>query len=186
MIAPSSLVPPLPEATTPTDFPHGVFGAVGGAQTKVLALKVGDEYTGAESVSARYARYDICFDLVNQLQTYCYRKLDEHPDWTPQILLRKLSVGIARRVDWGCNGDEQQWILKQLCHRMKWPESTDEREPREFKSLCATLIVKDPKYIESLLGLKFDSEGKLERPKKTVDTVVDEVRKRLGTYSPYD
>jgi hypothetical protein len=170
-----------PESSTPDDFPRAHLGAVAGAQAKILAVKVGDKYVQSMSESEAFARYSTCFDLVNQLQTYCNRKLTENAGWTPGELLRKLRIGIARRLDWGCTPAEQKWILKQLCIRMNWRGLSNEATAQEFTSLCTSLTFKNQKDIDNLLGLKYDSDGKLAPLEKTVETVVDQVRKRLGT-----
>jgi hypothetical protein len=170
-----------PESSTPDDFPRAHLGAVAGAQAKILAVKVGDKYVQSMSESEAFARYSTCFDLVNQLQTYCNRKLTEHTVWTPEGLMRKLSIGIARRLDWGCTSAEQQWILKQLFIRMKWQDLSNKTTAQPSTSLCSSLTFKNQKDIDRLLGLKYDSDGKLAPLEKTVETVVDQVRKRLGT-----
>lgn len=171
-----------PELLTPEDFPRNQGGAVPGAQPKLLALKVDGEYVQSISESELYARYDTCFDLVNQLQTYCNRKLNERPEWTPEILLRRLRIGVARRGDWGCSVDEQRWIVKQLCHRMNWPESASESDSGEFKSLYPELTITDQQLIDKLLGLKYTSEGELAPPEAVPETLVDQVRKKLGAW----
>jgi hypothetical protein len=181
MTASSSQPPPQHQPTTPIDFPYDGFGAVAGTQTKVPVHKAGEVYTSAASESARYVRYDICFDLVNQLEAYCLRKLAQHPDWTLDEFQRKLRAGVCRRYDWNCSTEELRWILKQLCARRGWEETPEFLAPLEFVSLCPEYEVTDPRIIDRLLGHKYTEAGDLIPPEPAPETVVDQVKKMLAS-----
>lgn len=181
MSAPNSPLFLTPDSVVPADFPRAGVGAVPGFQSKVLAVKSGDTYAQGMSESEAHARYQICFDLVNQLQAYCHRKLLEHPDWTPRILLSKLRIGVVRRYDWGCSPAELQWMLTQLCIRMNWAELADENVTIEFKSICPEVTISDQKLIDKLLGHKYGPDGSRLPPERSPETIVDQVRRRLGS-----
>lgn len=113
---------PKPDPTTPPDFPRDYgLGAVAGVQAKLLVRKVGNVYLSGLSDEELHARYDMCFDLVNQLADYCCRKLEEHPDWTACELFEKLRTAVEKRTDWDLSFGETAWVLSKLCARMGWP-----------------------------------------------------------------
>lgn len=111
-----------PEATTPAHFPRDqALGAVSGVQPKLLIRKVGDTYIHGLSPEELYTRYDMCFDLVNQLEDYCRRKLNERSEWSALELFEKVEAGVRARHDWGLSTGEEVWVMRNLCLRMKWP-----------------------------------------------------------------
>jgi hypothetical protein len=110
-----------PESTTPADFPRDYgLSSVSGVQPKLAVRKIGDGYVSGLTGEELYVRYDVCFDLVNQLEVYCNRKLKEHPDWSGAELCDKVSVSLAARTDWDFSKGEIRWMLTQLCSRMEW------------------------------------------------------------------
>lgn len=116
---------PTPAPETPADFPRDQpIGAVPGAQPKSLARKIDGKYVVGLTAEELYARYDMCFDLVNQLVDYGARKRREHPEWTLEVLLDKLQKGVAARRDFGLSADEQAWVLSKLGERIErsWNE----------------------------------------------------------------
>jgi hypothetical protein len=113
---------PEPEATTPADFPRDqALGAVSGVQLKLLIRKVGDTYIHVLTPEELYTRYDICFDLVKQLEDYCRRKLNERPEWSALELFEKVRASVRRRHDWSLSAGEEGWVMRELCLQMKWP-----------------------------------------------------------------
>jgi hypothetical protein len=113
---------PIPEPTTPLDFPStNSPGAVSGVQPKLSVRKIGDKYVSGLTEEEVYARYDACFDLVNQLVDYCHRKRGEHPEWAEVELFRKVRAGVAGRKDWDFSNEEHLWMMTKLCIRMNWP-----------------------------------------------------------------
>lgn len=110
---------PKPEKTTPADFPRDdELGAVSGVQPKLLVRKIGDAYVHGPTAEELYARYDLCFDLVNQLTDYCVRKMKERPDWSFSELSEKVQTTLRSRSDWGLSEGEVQWVMSQLSRRM--------------------------------------------------------------------
>lgn len=170
---------PAQMASTPMDFPCDDSGSVTGSQPKFSARLENGKYVSGPNKRELYARYEKCFDLVNQLQDYCGRKLAEHPAWTTDELLRKLSVGVSRRSDWDCTPGERRWLLEQLCVRMHWVAPANLWDAVKHKSMCTVLTFMDQKSIDRLLGLKYTEDGKLAPPETVVETMVDQVRKRL-------
>jgi hypothetical protein len=113
---------PEAERTTPADFPRDqALGAVSGVQPKLLIRKVGDTYIHGLTPEELYARYDTCFDLVNQLEDYCRRKLNERPEWSALELFEKVRASVSTRHDWGLSAGEEGWVMFKLCLRMRWP-----------------------------------------------------------------
>lgn len=117
---------PLPDKDTPADFPrdHGA-GAVAGVQSKLLVRKVGETYISGLTEEELYVRYDVCFDLVNQLVDYCHKKLKERPGWSQHELLEKVQRAVAARVEWDFSPGELQWMMTKLSARMNWSPSSN-------------------------------------------------------------
>jgi hypothetical protein len=107
--------------TTPPDFPRDYgLGAVTGVQAKLLVRKVGDAFVQGLTAEELYDRYDNCFDLVNQLEAYCRRKLQEKPEWVPGELFEKVRASVTSRTDWDFSAGEVNWMMLQLSARMGW------------------------------------------------------------------
>lgn len=110
---------PKPDATTPLDFPRDhELGAVSGVQPKLLVRKIGDAYVHGPTAAELYARYDMCFDLVNQLTDYCIRKMKERPEWSASELREKVQTTLKSRSDWDLSEGEVKWVMGQLSRRM--------------------------------------------------------------------
>jgi hypothetical protein len=108
-----------PDPITPADFPRDYdVGVVSGVQPKLLVRKRGDTYVHGLTAEERYARYDNCVDLVNQLYDYCCRKLTERPEWAAQELLEQVRASVTARGDWDFSAREIHWMLAQLSIRM--------------------------------------------------------------------
>jgi hypothetical protein len=112
---------PKPETTTPADFPRDYgLGAVAGVQPKLVVRKLGDAHVHGLTPDELFARYDMCFDLVNQLADYCGRKLNERPDWAAAELFEKVQASVRTRHEWDLSEGEVLWVMRQLCLRMRW------------------------------------------------------------------
>jgi hypothetical protein len=110
-----------PDSTTPDDFPRDYgSGAVSGVQPKLLVRKIGTAYVHGRTDEERYARYDNCCDMVNQLTAYCHRKLRERPGWPTAELLAKVRLAVDGKVDWDFSSGEVDWMMSKLCTRMQW------------------------------------------------------------------
>lgn len=121
----------LPDPLTPEDFPRDYgMGAVSGAQSKLLARKVGEVYVSGLTEDERYARYDNCFDLVNQLEDYCSRKMRERPDLSTAELLKKVRAAVVSRPEWDLSAGEIDWMLDKLRLRMTLPTSESTSDSR--------------------------------------------------------
>lgn len=113
---------PLPDPATPAEFRRDYGqGTVSGAQPKLFARKIGEVYMSGDTNEELCLRYDVCFDLVNQLVDYCYRKLAEHPEWSLVVLLEKVQKAVANRSDGDSSAGEIQWMVTKLSTRMNWP-----------------------------------------------------------------
>lgn len=124
---------PEAEANTPADFPRDyALGAVSGAQPKLLIRKVGDAYIQGLTDGELYARYDMCFDLVNQLADYCRRKLSKRPEWSGLELFEKVQASVRKRSDWDLSPGEVRWVMSQLCLRMGWPSPLHPQAPDDL------------------------------------------------------
>lgn len=101
----------------PADFPSSrSYGAVAGAQPKLLVTKVGDEYVaplGDESLTRQ--RYLMCEDLLQQLTAYRERKASENPDWPTETLSTKIDTAVRQKAPaWGLSPAEVSWLLRRL------------------------------------------------------------------------
>ena len=110
---------PRPETTTPNDFPRGhALGAVSSVQQKLVVRKAGNRYVSGPTADKLYARYDMCFDLVNQLTDYCNRKIKARPVLSASQLREKVQITLRARSDWDLSEGEVQWVMGQLSRRM--------------------------------------------------------------------
>lgn len=109
------------------DFPNELtLGAVGGAQDK-LTLRRGDSGTyisprrSPEEIRHRFEAAD---DLVDQLVSYFRRKKAEFPDWTDEMNLERIRLGLIQKAEqgkWTYTEAEQGWIMARLRERCLEP-----------------------------------------------------------------
>ena len=100
----------------PADFPRApMTGAVPGAQPKLLVHKLDGRYVVGPTDREVLERYGMCQDLVEQLVDYCQRKLQERPQWTPEVLLQKVRAGVGRK-GWDVSPLELAWVIGRLAH----------------------------------------------------------------------
>ena len=105
----------------PDSFPREpCFGAVSGAQPKVLARKAGDIFVAGQTEPERRERYEICLDLVLQLLPYCQRKQVEKPAWSIEDIVRKTHHAI-RGKSWNFSGAEIEWVMARVAQGLQWP-----------------------------------------------------------------
>lgn len=104
----------LRSACIPPNFPRGGrCGTVSGAHPKTLVRKVdGRLLTGLTEEEIR-ARYDLCADLLMQLEAYCERSQRERPDLDRSALLRRVRVEVGQR-GWDVSEAELDWIMGEL------------------------------------------------------------------------
>jgi hypothetical protein len=116
---------PKPAATTPEDFPSDtMLGAVSGAIPRQLGRKIDGKFVAGMTDEELYLRYDASFEMVNQIVEYCHRKLSEQPELEGPELFNAVRKVLAARDEWDFSVEEQAWMMKKLCSRMKWPEPT--------------------------------------------------------------
>lgn len=112
---------PPTQLGVPTDFPRApFFGALPGAQAKLLARKIGDRYVVGLTEDELKERYMGCEDLVQQLMPYCQRKRDENPAWSTAEILRKVARAVHSKA-WGQSPDEIDWIVEKVASGLGWP-----------------------------------------------------------------
>lgn len=103
-----------PQRTIPPTFPRSMpVAALPGVQPKLAVRKDGDLYTTGYSEAELAERFDVCDDLLRQLQPYCVRKRAEHPEWTAEQLLAKVERSL-RTKGWGLTDLEVAWLIGQL------------------------------------------------------------------------
>jgi hypothetical protein len=106
----------------PDSFPREpCFGAVSGAQPKVLVRKEGGIYAAGQTEPERLERYEICLDLVQQLLPYCQRKKVAKPAWSIQDIVDKTHQGI-RSKNWDFSEAEIQWTMTQVGQGLHEPQ----------------------------------------------------------------
>ncbi len=102
----------------PPDFPRdGPTASVSGYQPKLAIRWVDGKYVEGLTDKELYARYDACADLVDQLTSYCHRKLAEQPGTSLKTLLPKIRRGVANK-GWDLSVAELDWIMTHVVDRM--------------------------------------------------------------------
>ena len=103
----------MPRMKIPATFPR-TYGAVGGAQPKVLIQKRNGMLKVTPSEEEIAGRYEFCADLVDELNAYCRRKLEEHPDWTVTFNVERAERGLRQKVlsgEWPLSEREIRWVM---------------------------------------------------------------------------
>ncbi len=110
----------------PTDFPRNPFpSAVGGAQNKFSARRIGGKYVVGLTDDELIDRYEVCADLVEQLVKYCLRKERENPDWTHAFIIERTANGLgSERIGLGLSLDETGWVMLRVIDRLSWNDSS--------------------------------------------------------------
>lgn len=102
----------------PADFPRDApLVALAGVQVKIGVRRIDGRYVQGITDEEWAQRYEICVDLVNQLESYCRRKAAERPEWTVDTLLQKVREAIHRKA-WVFSEAELDWILARVRERM--------------------------------------------------------------------
>jgi hypothetical protein len=107
----------MPTTKIPATFPR-TYGAVGGAQPKVLVQKKNGVLKVTPSEDDIAERYEFCADLVGQLNAYCRRKLEEHPDWTVTFNVERAERGLRQKVlsgEWPLSEAEILWVMTSVA-----------------------------------------------------------------------
>jgi len=146
------------------DFPNElILGAVGGAQDK-LTLCRGDNGTyisprrPPEEIMHRFEAAD---DLVDQLVSYFRRKKAEFPEWTDEMNLERIRLGLIQKVEqgkWTYTEAEQGWIMARLRERCLEPlgpgHQTEQLMPKpKSKSDCDVPYHEKPVFYASSLSI---------------------------------
>lgn len=104
--------------TVPDDFPREtVQGAIGGYRPKLLLHRVGGQLVAGPTEEDRFARYDACEDLAQQLASYARRKLAEDPSRTLRDLLAKIELDVAAKTSsgqWDISAAEITWMMPRV------------------------------------------------------------------------
>jgi len=107
--------------TIPADFPyHVALASVSGVHPKLSLKRTSDgRYVSSHGdISERYA---ICMEMVQLLTEYAQKKLDQHPDWTVDLITSRVGKGLALKVnagEWDVTEPEQVWVMKQVSLRL--------------------------------------------------------------------
>jgi hypothetical protein len=106
----------MPGSTVPDDFPRRTeFGAVAGAQPKLLVTQDAGCFREGPRETEVLARYDMCEDLARQLVAYRARKAVEQPTWTADQLRVKVAAGLrGKSAQWGLAPAEVEWVLRRV------------------------------------------------------------------------
>jgi len=107
------------QTVIPADFPRAkLISSLTGAQPKIAAIKVGDEYVQPTvSDEEHRRRWENCEDLAHQLHDYCLRKSRENPSWTREYNLDRTRRGVeskAKSGAWDLSDAEISWMMKRL------------------------------------------------------------------------
>lgn len=99
-----------------------IFGAIGGAQPKLL-LSRGANGTYASpqrSPEEIEHRFTVADEIADQLVGYFMRKKGEFPDWTDEKNYERIRLALINKVDegkWRFTDAEQAWIMARLRER---------------------------------------------------------------------
>lgn len=112
------------DASVPSDFPKTpLLAALAGAQPKLPARLVNEQYVVGFTEDELRARFDICQDLVDQLGPYGRRKQTEHPEWTPEGLVAKVAKAVRAKAaageeGWDLPEPELRWVLDKVSEQL--------------------------------------------------------------------
>ncbi|HVX90896.1 MAG TPA: hypothetical protein VHC20_04695 [Candidatus Paceibacterota bacterium] len=107
-------MPPSYRRSIPPDFPRTrPLASVTGAQPKLAVRLVDGRFTNDFDEQELAQRFQNCDDLLGQLRPYCERKQAEHPEWSLNELLAKVSTSLQTK-GWGLTDAEISWIVNQL------------------------------------------------------------------------
>ncbi len=153
----------MPTTRIPTTFPR-TYGAVGGAQAKVLIHKKGGTLKVTPSNEDIAERYEFCADLVDQLNTYCLRKVAEHPDWTLRFNVERAERGLRQKVlsgEWPLLSEaEIRWVMTSVTVGQE--EQAGRR--RTIEKLRQKLTWYTPAQLYTLIeGRSEDAVARVER-----------------------
>jgi hypothetical protein len=101
--------------SVPDDFPRQGYSAtsISGVQPKLAVRLVNGTYIDGLTPEELAVRYEICNDLVQQLASYCARKIREKPDTNADDLLTKVHTAAAAK-GWDISRNELEWIMSKV------------------------------------------------------------------------
>lgn len=106
-----------PESNVPADFPWDPEPAgLSGSQPKVAATLIDGRYVVGWTPEERADAYDICLELVEELEGYVQRKLQAMPHHTSQSPLDQVDKAM-RQKGWEISPLEFDWIIAELRRR---------------------------------------------------------------------
>jgi hypothetical protein len=79
--------------------------------------RVGGQLVAGPTEEDRFARYDACEDLAQQLASYARRKLAEDPSRTLRDLLAKIELDVAAKTSsgqWDISAAEITWMMPRV------------------------------------------------------------------------
>ncbi len=152
----------MPATKIPTTFPR-TYGAVGGAQAKVLINRKGGTLKVTPSNEDIAERYEFCADLADQLNDYCLRKLEEHPDWTLTYNVDRAERGVRQKVlsgEWPLSEGEIRWVMTAVAVEQEVQAS----RRGTIEKLRKTLTWYTPAQLYALMeGRSEDAVARVER-----------------------
>ncbi|MDM0024631.1 hypothetical protein [Variovorax saccharolyticus] len=102
----------------PSDFPRSLeLGAVAGYQSKLAVKMVEGRFVEGLTDEEHKERFLACQDLVEQLESYCRRKLRENAALDVPTLLPLVRRGVVNK-DWDLSVSELDWIMNRLSDRL--------------------------------------------------------------------
>lgn len=108
----------------PSDFPRATEpGAVSGHQGKLAVRMVEGRFVEGLTDEEHMERFRACQDLVEQLESYCKRKLHENNALDIPSLLPRVRQGVIHK-DWDLSLQELDWIMRRVSDRL-----TKQRSP---------------------------------------------------------
>lgn len=115
--------PDSPTRTLHPEFPREpIFGAVGGAQPKLLLCRDEDgKYRSPQrSDEETLHRFEVADEVVGWLVEYFRRKKAEFPNWTDEKNFERIRLALIQKAQegkWAFTEAEQAWIMSRLRER---------------------------------------------------------------------
>jgi hypothetical protein len=108
----------MSQRSIPDDFPRAtLLGSVSSYQPKPLLRDFADAYVVGQTDEERFARYDACEALAQQLAPYATRKQAENPAWSLDETLVKNVASVTGKVaggQWDVPPAEVTWIMQRV------------------------------------------------------------------------
>lgn len=109
----------MSKTAIPTDFPRvSKPGAIGGFHPKALLRENNGTFTMGPTEDEIANRYEYCINLVDQLDAYCLRKLEQNPQWTVDAVVQRSGQGLRQKISSGewpfLHDEEVRWIMTRV------------------------------------------------------------------------